>query len=111
MEHQDPESVEPAAAMGRQPDEQAPALAPTPDEPAPLVTGRVTHRRRFRAPIIVAGAVAAVALALVGDHLVATAIHAQAWPTWAAADAQFDEASTEYEATAERGASAVARGE
>ena len=111
MEHQDPESVEPAAAMGRQPDEQAPALAPMPDEPAPLVTGRVTHRRRFRAPIILAGAVAAVALALVGDHLVATAIHAQAWPTWAAADAQFDEASTEYEATAERGASAVARGE
>ncbi|WP_307043347.1 hypothetical protein [Agromyces ramosus] len=71
----------------------------------------MTPRQRLRAPIIVAGAVAAVALALLGDHLVATTIHAHAWPTWAAADARYDDASTDYAATAERSGSAVARAE
>ena len=110
MEHQEPEPVEHTAAMGAEP-EPAPPMVAEPGDPTPPVTGRVTHRRRFRGPIIVAGAVAALALALLGNHLVATTIHAQVWPTWAAVDARFDDASTEYAATAERGGSAVARGE
>ena len=76
-------------------------------------TGTVpaTPRRGIRTPAIIAGVVAAVALGVLGQHVGASAWHAQVWPVWASADARFDEASAEYEATAERGDSAVARAE
>lgn len=100
MEHADPKPAEPAMATEYEP-----------VDAAPQPTNPVRQRRRLRAVAIAAGALAAVAVALGGNQLVATALHAHAWPTWAAADTRFDEASADYEATAERGGSAVARGE
>ena len=76
-----------------------PLEATAPDETAVPAT----PRRGSRTPAIIAGVVAAVALGVLGQQVGASAWHAQVWPVWAAADARFDEASAEYEATAERG--------
>ncbi|WP_448003773.1 hypothetical protein [Agromyces bauzanensis] len=63
------------------------------------------------------GVVAAVALTglfafgLGAHQFVATTAHAAAWPAWAAADGRFDEAVDAYEATSDRGDSAIARAE
>ncbi|WP_353813226.1 hypothetical protein [Agromyces sp. SYSU T00266] len=54
---------------------------------------------------------AVVAVWAIGHQLVATAVHAEAWPAWAAADAAYDDAVADYRETAERAESAIDRGD
>jgi hypothetical protein len=70
-----------------------------------------TARRRSRGLTVVAAIAGLFAVGIAGHYVVAESAHAQVWPMWAAADARFDAADADYEGTAERGASAVARAE
>ena len=80
------------------------------ERPRDESTRQVAPRRR--SSLVVVAAIAGLfAVGVAGHHVVAESAHAQVWPTWAAADARFDEATTDYEGTADRGASAVARAE
>ncbi|MGR2753959.1 hypothetical protein [Agromyces arachidis] len=59
-----------------------------------------------------AGVIAAVVAAwAVGHHVIASAVHAELWPAWAAADAAYDAAAAGYRETAERAESAIDRGD
>jgi hypothetical protein len=75
------------------------------------VSTHPTAPRRRSGLVVVAAIAGLFAVGVAGHHVVAEAAHAQVWPAWAAADARFDEATTDYEGAAERGASAVARAE
>ncbi|HET6671806.1 MAG TPA: hypothetical protein VFG92_00385 [Agromyces sp.] len=70
-----------------------------------------TAPRRRNGLVAVAAIAGLFAVGVAGQHVVAESAHAQVWPAWAAADARFDEAATDYDGTADRGASAVARAE
>lgn len=87
----------------------ATAVAAT-ERPRDESTQQAAPRRR--SGLVVVAAIAGLfAVGVAGHHVVADSAHAQVWPAWAAADARFDEATTDYEGTADRGASAVARAE
>jgi len=93
--------------------------APAPEQPAPERPAADRPRdestpvaRRRRGNIVAVAALAGLfALGLGVHQFVATTAHAYVWPAWATADGRFDEASADYEATADRGDSAVARAE
>lgn len=100
--------------------EQPVAERPAPEQPAPEQPAPDRLRdesvlrgaRRRRGDIVAAAALAGLlALGLGGHQLLASTVHAYVWPAWAAADGRFDEASADYEATADRGDSAIARAE
>ncbi|WP_136706664.1 hypothetical protein [Agromyces sp. H66] len=74
-------------------------------------SARPVARRRHGGVVAVAALAGLFAFGLAGHHVVATTAHAQAWPTWTAADGRFDEARADYEATADRGDAAIARAE
>ncbi|BDZ53821.1 hypothetical protein [Agromyces marinus] len=64
-----------------------------------------------RGPITALAITAVIATWAVGHQVVASAVHADLWPAWSAADSRYDEAAADYDATAERGESAIRRGE
>jgi hypothetical protein len=66
---------------------------------------------RGRTAAVTAALIGVVAFAAAGHQVAATALHAQAWPLWSAADARFDEARDAHEVQLTRGASVVARAE
>ncbi|GAA2043345.1 hypothetical protein GCM10009819_32430 [Agromyces tropicus] len=93
-----------------------PAPEPTPPDAVPVAVPAAADpaqaRRPGRAGVAAAAAIAAVIAAwAIGHQVVATAVHAELWPSWAAADGAFDEAATSYRETAERGESAIRRGD
>ncbi|WP_400994144.1 hypothetical protein [Agromyces sp. GXQ0307] len=77
--------------------------------PTPPMAPRTPRRVGGLAGAIIIAAV--VAGWAVGHQLIASAVHAEAWPAWVAADAAFDEAATDYRETAERAESAIDRGD
>lgn len=88
---------------------------PAPEQPAPNrprdEAAPPVARRRGGNIVVVAALAGLFALGLGAHQLAATTAHAHVWPAWAAADARFDEASAAYEATSDRGDSAIARAE
>ncbi|MBM7504092.1 hypothetical protein ACFPER_11440 [Agromyces aurantiacus] len=107
-----PDAAEPDAAEpdGVEAVEAEVADPPRPEPgPAPAHAPRPPRRLGTGAAVIAIAGVIATALA--GHQLAASVAHAEVWPAWATADARFDDASTSYTATADRGESAVARAE
>ncbi|GAA1055587.1 hypothetical protein GCM10017608_22410 [Agromyces luteolus] len=98
-------------------DGRPPADAPPAPEGAVPFVMVPSEPREPRIPrriggLAAAGMIAAVVAAwAIGHQVVATAVHAEAWPVWAAADAAYDEAAADYRETAERAESAIARGD
>ncbi|MFC9917570.1 hypothetical protein [Agromyces binzhouensis] len=116
----DPDAPEPTGdpAAGPPPWDGLPPAAglPMPDGPVEFVMVP-SESREPRAPrrmsgFAAAGAIAAVIAAwAIGHQLIATAVHAEMWPMWAAADAAYDEAAADYRETTERAESAIDRGD
>ena len=112
MQHAEPVEATESVELVEESEPHEPS-APTdaPAAAAPAASVPAGPRRSIRTPAIIAGTVAAIALGLLGHQLGAAALHAQAWPIWAAVDTRFDEASAAYTASAERSDSAIARAE
>lgn len=89
----------------------APAITTIASDPATDRDQERPARRSRRAAVI--GAAAAIAavivVALAGHQLVASVVHAHAWPEWSAADTRYDEATGRYDAAVDRGESALGR--
>jgi hypothetical protein len=101
-----PEQLAPEQPAPEQPAYVEPAPARPRDESALPVA------RPRRGNIVAVAALAGLfALGLCTHQLVATTVHAHVWPAWTAADGRFDDASAAYEATVDRGDSAIARAE
>ncbi|MDQ2660477.1 MAG: hypothetical protein M3Y52_01230 [Actinomycetota bacterium] len=107
-EHHEPEHHEPEHHEPGHHEHPATAGA-APEGPRDESTQRAARRRSGLVAVVAIAGLFTVGAA--GHHVVATSAHAQVWPAWTAADARFDEAATDYEGTADRGASAVARAE
>ncbi|WP_438855388.1 hypothetical protein [Agromyces sp. M3QZ16-3] len=100
------EPAVPAPAVDRSAPEGTVEFVTVPPAPtAPRLPRRVGG---LAGAAIIAASVAGWAI---GHQLVASAVHAEAWPAWAAADAAFDAAAGDYRDTAERAESAIDRGD